>query len=122
MEFLRIFCEIPPKTNHQAKVDGERPTIVILGELTLEQELYYGRAIMTTNLGSVDGLDLICSKAAAKATWQFIKGSNADHGDESTIITTMWALHYGDKSIVLNMRTMNGKSKDEAFDLFFLRR
>ena len=111
--------KIPPKNNHQARVDGERQTAVILGELALEQELHYGRAVMTAYLGSAAGLDLICIKAAANAIWQFIIGSNVDHGDESTIIAAMWALHSGDKGIVLDMRTMNGKTKDEAFDPFF---
>ena len=111
--------KIPPKTNHQARVDGERQTAVILGELALEQELHYGRAVMTAYLGSVIGPDLICSKAAAKAIWQFITGSNVDHGDESTVIAAMWAMHSGDKGIVLDMRTMNGKTKDAAFDPFF---
>jgi hypothetical protein len=75
--------------------------------------------MMTTYLGSVDGHDLICSKVAAKAIWQFITGSNVDHGNEANIIATMWALHSGDKGTVLDMRTMNGKTKDEAFDPFF---
>ena len=42
-----------------------------------------------------------------------------DHGDESTINAAMWVLHSGDKGIVLDMRTMNGKTKDEAIDPFF---
>ncbi len=36
----------------------------------------------------------------------------------STIIEAMQALHYGDKGIVLDMRTMNAKIEDEAFDPF----
>ena len=42
-----------------------------------------------------------------------------EHGVETNIIAVMWALHYGDKGIVLNMRIMNGKTKDKAFDPFF---
>ena len=44
-----------------------------------------------------------------------------DHGDESTIVATMWAWHSSDTCIiVLNMRNMNGKTKDEVlFDPFF---
>jgi len=102
--------KIPPKCNHQARVDGGRQTAVILGELALEQELHYGRAIMTTYLRSDVGSDLICSKAAAKVIWQFITSSNVEHGDETNIIAAMWALHSGDKGIVLDMRTMNCKT------------
>ncbi len=52
---------------------------------------------MTTYLGSVACLDLVCSKAAANDIWQFIAGSNVDHGDESNIIATMWVLHSSDE-------------------------
>jgi hypothetical protein len=112
--------KIPPKSNLQARVNGERQIAVILAELAQEQEMHYGRAVMTAYLGSVVGPDLICNKAAAKAVWQFITGSNVDAGDESNIVRAMWAMHSGDKGIVLDMRTMNGKTKDPAFDPFFM--
>ncbi len=110
--------KIPPRANHQAKVDGERHTAIIIGELALEQDFHYGRAMITTYFRSVIGHDLICSKVAAIAIWQFITSSKVDHGDESNIIAAVWASDSGGKGIVLDMRTMNGKTKDEAFDPF----
>jgi len=85
----------------------------------LNQERHYGRAIMTTYMGAVVGPDFICSKMAARAVWQFITGSSVDVGTEDKVIAAMWALNSSDKDIVMDMRTMNGKTKDSAFVPFW---
>jgi hypothetical protein len=91
----------------------------VVGELSLNQERHYGRVVMTAYMGAVVGPDLISSKMAAKAVWQFITGSSVHNGSEDNIIAAMWALHCCDKDIVMDMRTMNGKAKDDAFVPFW---
>jgi len=70
---------------------------------------------MATYMGVVVGLDYISSKMEAKVVWRFITCSSVDTSSQDNIIAAMWALHCGDKDILMDMRTMNGKVKDNAF-------
>ena len=69
-------------------------------------------------MGAVVLPDFISSKVAAKAIWMFITGSNLESGDEANAIMALWVLNSGDKGVVLDMREMNGKTKDVAYDPF----
>ncbi len=64
------------------------------------------------------GPDVINSKAAAKAVWQFITGSSVDASNDEQVINALWALHSGNKDLVLDMRAMNGSRKTLPSILF----
>jgi len=74
---------------------------------------------LTAYMGAVFRPDFISSKVVANAIWMFITGSNLESGDEANAITALWVLNSGDKGIVLDMREMNGKTKDVAYDPFW---
>ncbi len=111
--------KIPSKNYPQARADGESKVAAIVGDLTLNQERHFGRAVMSTYLGAIVGPDFIHSKCAAKAVWQFITGCSVDAGCGGNAIAATWALHSCDKGIVMDMRAMNGKTKDPAYDHFW---
>ena len=85
----------------------------------MNQERHYGRDVMTTYMGAVVGPDFISNKLAAKAVWQFITGNNVDAGNDAYVIAAMWALNSCDQGIVLDMRSMNGATKNPAFEPFW---
>ena len=111
--------KIPPKNQHKERAAGESKAAGIIGELTVNQDKYYSRAVMTTYLGAVVNADFINSKAAAKAVWIYITGSNVEADYKENVIAAHWALCCGDKDVVLDMRAMSGKKKDEAYDPFW---
>jgi hypothetical protein len=70
-------------------------------------------------LGSIVHPDFIGSKAAARAVWQFITGDTVHDGKDSNGIAAMMALSTCDKGVVLDMRAMNGATRDPSFDHFW---
>ncbi len=73
---------------------------------------------MTAYLGFVVHPDFIGTKAAAKAVWQFITGDTVQLGRNESEIAALWALNSCDQGVILDMRAMNGATKDPAFDPF----
>jgi hypothetical protein len=58
---------IPPKASHKLGAEGEAKTAVIVGEITINQERHYSRAVMTAYMGTIVNPDFISTKVAAKA-------------------------------------------------------
>ena len=58
---------IPSKANHTLRAEGEAKTAVIVGEITINQERHYSRAVMTAYMGTIVNPDFISTKVAAKA-------------------------------------------------------
>jgi hypothetical protein len=74
---------------------------------------------MTTYWNTVVHPDFIGSKDVANAIRQFITGNNVDASNDASVIVTMWALNSCDQGIVLDMRSMNGATKNPAFEPFW---
>jgi hypothetical protein len=56
---------------------------------------------------------------AAKTDWQFVTCSTVDACGEDNNTIAKWGLHSSYKDIVLDMRTINGKTGDNAFVPFW---
>ncbi len=80
--------------------------------------MHYGCVVKTAYLGSIVHPDFIGSKAAAKVVWQFITGDTMHDGNDATVIAASWALSSCDQGTVLDMRAMNGATRDASFDPF----
>jgi hypothetical protein len=70
-------------------------------------------------MGAVVRPNFISSKVVAKTIRMFITGSHLESEDEANAITALWVLNSGDKGIFLDMREMNGKTKDVDYNSFW---